>query len=162
MAAQLGEPRFEDGPALMLAGLAKRYTPDKLSFLPVQWSTLRNQLQFIQGTVGSKAYGVWHDVLSGGGVFTYFAGVQVGEFAPVHPSLSRVYIRPQRYAVFSHQGPASELRRTAEAAVGQWLPKSGRQHARPDPDAPDFFEVYGENFNPETGEGDMELWLPVK
>jgi AraC family transcriptional regulator len=162
MTAQLGEPRYVEPGLLMLAGLAKRYTPDKLSFLPIQWAELRSQLGFFHGRLGDKMYGVWSDVLSGGKIFSYFAGVAVGEYSPIHPSLSRYRIRPQRYAVFSHRGEVSDVRRTAEAAVGQWLPKSGLQHARPDPDAPDFLEVYGENFDPETGTGDLEVWLPVK
>ena len=162
MSAQLAEPRYEEPGAILLAGLVQRYTPDKLSYLPVQWSELRSQLGLVHGRIGGKAFGVWSDVLSGAGVFLYFAGVQVGEFAPIHPSLSRYQIRGQRYAAFPHRGPVSELRRTAEAVVGQWLPKSGREHARPDPSAPDFLEVYGENFDPATGAGDMEIWLPVK
>jgi AraC family transcriptional regulator len=162
MTADLGQPRFEEPGVLMLAGLAKRYTSDKLALLPIQWSELRSQLGFFHGRLGNKAYGVWNDVISGGPVFTYFAGVAVGEFSPIHPSLSRYRIRPQRYAVFTHRGNAGDIRRTAEAAVGQWLPKSGREHARPDPDAPDFLEVYGETFDPATGSGDIEVWLPVK
>lgn len=162
MTVQLGEPRLIESGALMIAGLAKRYTPDKLSFLPAQWTQLRNQLQFVTGIVDGKLYGIWNDVMSGGGIFTYFAGAQVGEYAPIHPALSRMYIVGQRYAVFPHRGPVSEVRRTAEAAVSQWLPKSGRQHARPDPEAPDFLEVYGEHFDFDAGQGDVEVWLPVK
>jgi AraC family transcriptional regulator len=162
MAVQLAEPRFENLGFLALAGLAKRYTPDKLSFIPVQWAELRNQLGYFHGRVGDKSYGVWSDVLSGGGVFMYFTGVAVGEYAPIHPSLSRIQVEPQRYAVFAHRGPASEIRRTMDAIIGEWLPRSGRQHARPNDQAPDLIEVYGENYDPEKGTGDIEVWLPIK
>jgi hypothetical protein len=80
MTAQLGEPRYVEPGLLMLAGLAKRYTPDKLSFLPIQWAELRSQLGFFHGRLGDKMYGVWSDVLSGGKIFSYFAGVAVGEY----------------------------------------------------------------------------------
>jgi AraC family transcriptional regulator len=162
MTVELAQPRFEEPGSLILAGLAKLYTPDKLSFIPTQWTALRNQLGFFHGRVDEKSYGVWSDVLSGTGVFMYFTGVAVGEFAPIHPLLSRVYIQPQRYAVFTHRGSASDIRRTTDAVIGSWLPKSGYQHSRPNEQAPDFIEVYGENFDPTTGLGDIEVWLPVK
>jgi AraC family transcriptional regulator len=162
MSASLAPPRFEDLGLLVLAGLAKRYTSDKLSLIPVQWADFRAQMGFLHGQIGTKTYGAWFDVLEGGGVFTYFTGAAVGEYAPIHPSFSRVYIQPQRYAVFAHSGAASDIRRTVDAIIGEWLPKSGKQHSRFDAAAPDFFEVYGEKFDPQRGTGDIEIWLPIK
>jgi predicted transcriptional regulator YdeE len=39
----------------------------------------------------------------------------------------------------------------------QWLPNSGHEVV----DAPDF-ERYSEQFNPQTGLGGFEIWLPIK
>ena len=39
----------------------------------------------------------------------------------------------------------------------KWLPDSGHEAA----DAPDF-ERYGERFDPATGEGGCEIWIPIK
>lgn len=160
--AALGQPRFMDRAAFQVVGLAKRYPPDKLSLIPAQWADLRSQAAYVTGRVGGDAYGVWYDVLNGENVFTYVTGFVVGAFAPVHPALSRMRIVAQHYAVFAHTGPIGEIRQSMDSVLNDWLPKSGRQHARPDPAAPDFFERYGADFNPETGLGTVEIWLPIK
>jgi len=41
------------------------------------------------------------------------------------------------------------------------LPESGYQPPRAAAGAPDFFERYGEGFNPLTGMGDIEVWIPI-
>jgi AraC family transcriptional regulator len=43
------------------------------------------------------------------------------------------------------------------AIWSQWLPSSGHKFA----DAP-FFERYDNRFDPRTGEGEVELWLPLE
>jgi AraC family transcriptional regulator len=43
-----------------------------------------------------------------------------------------------------------------------WLPSSGYEVPDPSGDVPDMLECYGENFNPQTGMGDIEVWVPVK
>jgi AraC family transcriptional regulator len=73
-----------------------------------------------------------------------------------------VNVPAQRYAVFAHSEHVSKLRNTCEAIWRQWLPNSGHEFARPAPGAPDFFERYGPGFNPQTGMGDIEVWVPVK
>jgi len=159
----LENPRFVDGQAMLIAGINRRYPRDKLDRIAEQWAALPQQLQFISGRLNAKTYGVWYDVLKpGGGPMHYATGVLVGEFAPIHPSLSRFNIPPQRYAVFAHRGAASEIRKTVDAIFSQWLPKSGKQHHYEGSGAPDFFEVYGENFDPATGLGDIEVWVPIK
>ena len=40
---------------------------------------------------------------------------------------------------------------------GKWLPESGHEVA----DAPDF-ERYGPEFDPTTGNGGLEVWVPLK
>ena len=41
-------------------------------------------------------------------------------------------------------------------------PGSGHEVARAAGGAPDFFERYGEKFDPRTGMGDIEVWIPIK
>jgi AraC family transcriptional regulator len=158
---ELAQPRFIDHGALTIAGFVRRYTPDTLSQLGLQWGELQLQMSLMVGQVGADAFGVWYGVLSGGREFGYLAGVRVGEFSPVHPSFQTANIVPLHYAVFTHQGPQSDLRRTVDAIISQWLPKSGREIHRNDPNQPDFLERYSEEFN-KTGQGPIEIWLPVK
>jgi len=70
---------------------------------------------------------------------------------------SRVRIPEQRYAVFSHRDHISTIRRTVNTIWNHWLPASGLKVA----DAPNF-ERYDRNFDPLTGSGGLEIWVPVR
>jgi AraC family transcriptional regulator len=61
-----------------------------------------------------------------------------------------------RYAVFTHEGPIESIRATWNAAMNEWLPKSGFKSAN----TPDF-ERYDERFDAETGSGIVEIWLGI-
>lgn len=158
----LAAPRFEQSGELHIAGLAKRYPRDKLALIPDQWNALSLQVQFVTGRVGNHTYGVWYDVLKGGGApMLYVTGVKVGAFAPIHPSLTQVIIPAQQYAVFRHQGALNEIRTTIDAIFSQWLPSSGYSHSVPMENAPDFIERYTESAQGGSV-GEVEIWLPVK
>ena len=159
--AGLAQPRFEDKGQLTFVGIARRYTPDSLSEIPMQWLEMQNQMGLLSGQVGGDAYGLWYDVLGGGKSFQYLAAVRVGEFSSLNPGFLRAGIVPLHYAVFTHSGAPKELRRTVDAIISSWLPSSGYEHFKHDPDQPDFIERYSEQFN-RTGEGPIEVWLPVK
>ena len=62
-----------------------------------------------------------------------------------------------RYAVFSHRDHISTIRATHVTIWSTWRPESGHEVA----DAPNF-ERYGEEFDPRTGNGLVEIWLPIK
>ena len=51
----------------------------------------------------------------------------------------------------------STIRRTINTIWNHWLPASGLKAA----DAPNF-ERYDENFDPLTGDGGLEIWIPVR
>jgi AraC family transcriptional regulator len=159
--ADLAPPRFVDEGQLTFAGIARRYTPDSLSEIPLQWHEMQNQMGLLSGQIGGDAYGLWYDVLKGGNSFRYLAAARVGEFSPLNPAFVRAGIVPLHYAVFTHAGAPAELRRTVDAIMSTWLPSSGYEHFKHDPNQPDFIERYSEKFN-RTGEGPIEIWLPVK
>lgn len=157
----LGQPRFVDSKTtLTIVGLSKRYTASTLAQLGGQWLELQGRIANVTGRVDANAYGVWFDVLKGAGQFTFVAGVAVGEFAPVPPDFSRVVLARLTYAVFLHEGDPNDVRRTADQILKQWLPQSGWTLPQI-PNAPDFVEVYSDEFN-RTGAGPIEVWLPVE
>jgi AraC family transcriptional regulator len=91
------------------------------------------------------------------GNMEYITGVEVSDFAGVPKEFSRQRIPERRYAVFSHCGHVSEIRRVWSTIWNQALPASGYQAA----EGPEF-ERYGEEFNPLTGNGGFEIWIPIK
>jgi len=152
---QLEPPRFVEGKAFLVAGLSARYTFATNQGIPLQWQRFAPHIGQIPGQVGDTTYGVcWNG--DDAGNFDYVAGVEVSSFADLGDEFARVRIPAQRYVVFAHRGHASEIRDTVAAIWSRWLPSSGHRVA----DAPNF-ERYGPEFDPKTGSGLVEFWIPL-
>jgi AraC family transcriptional regulator len=154
--ANLEPPRFENGKPLLIAGLSERYTWETSKGIPAQWQRFIPHLGNIPGQVGRTAYGVCCNGDEDGN-YDYICGVEVANFSELPAEFSRVRIPPQRYAVFSHRDHVSTIRRTITSIWNKWLPASGHEIA----DAPNF-ERYGEDFDPKSGTGSIEIWVPLK
>jgi AraC family transcriptional regulator len=141
----LESPRIVNGKTLLIGGLGERYTSETAAGIPVQWQRLSPHLGHIPGQVGKTAYGVLCNGDDAGNT-EYIAGVEVTDFVRLPPEFSRVRVPEQQYAVFSHRGHISEIRRTWFTIYNKWLPESGHKAS----DGPSF-ELYGESFNPVTG-----------
>ena len=85
---------------------------------------------------------------------TYIAGVGVATFDAIPPAFITLRIPAARYAVFEHHGHVSTIRSTFDAIWRQWQPVNDAL------DAP-FFERYGPAFDPHTGNGTVEIWVPI-
>jgi AraC family transcriptional regulator len=152
----LQAPRFQTGKPLLIAGLGERYTCESSAGIPGQWQRFHQSVQNIPGRIGPVAYGVCCNGDDAGN-FDYIAGVEVSDFSDLPREFSRVRIPEQRYAVFTHRDHISTIRRTINTIWNHWLPASGLKAA----DAPNF-ERYDENFDPLTGNGGLEIWIPVR
>ena len=153
----LQPPRFETGKPLLVAGPGERYTWESGGpGIPGQWQRFRQKVDEIPDRVGKVTYGVCCNGDDSGN-FDYIAGVEVSDFSDLPREFSRVRIPEQRYAVFSHKDHISTIRRTVNTIWNHWLPTSGLKPA----DAPSF-ERYGENFDPLTGNGGLEIWVPIR
>jgi AraC family transcriptional regulator len=154
---RLEPPRFESGRPLEIAGLRGHFTDATWGGIPVQWQRLAS-FGAIPGQVGRVYYGLCFNLSNG---VDYLCGVEVSSATGLPAGFTTVKIPAQRYAVFPHREHVSKLRGTLDA-ISKWLPTSGLEAARGLGDAPDFFERYGEGFDPRTGTGDIEIWIPVK
>ena len=154
--ATLEPPRFENGKPLLIAGLGERYSCETSKGIPAQWQRFEPHFGNVPGQIGRTAYGVCCNS-DDEGHFDYICGVEVANFSDVPAQFSRVRIPERRYAVFSHRDHISTIRRTINTVWNKWLPESGHQVA----DAPDF-ERYGDDFDPESGKGTIEIWVPLK
>lgn len=67
-----------------------------------------------------------------------------------------------RYAMFPHEGHVSQMRYTFNAIFTEWLPKSGLEPDRDAKGIPFCLERYGPGFDPQKGEGNIEIWVPVR
>ena len=150
------EPRFEHGHFLLIAGLGGRFTQQTTQGIPELWEKFVPEIGKIPGQKSEVTYGICCNP-DGKGGFEYIAGVEIEKLDDLPENYRWVEVQPQHYAVFEHQGPLQFLPQTFHYIWKTWLPQSGREAA----DAPEF-ERYSADFNPDTGDGVLEIWLPLK
>ena len=153
---QLTAPRFEQREALLIAGIGARYAQGGDPAIPSQWQRFAPHIGHVPHQTGDVAYGVGAN-FDDEGAFDYIAGVEVSRFANLPEGFTTIRLPPRRYAVFTHRGHVSSIPATMKGIWGEWLPSSGHKFA----DAP-FFERYDDRFNPRSGDGEVELWLPLE
>jgi AraC family transcriptional regulator len=154
--ANLQPPRFVDGRALTIAGLSLPMAEDPGAAIPALWQRFGAYIGNIPGQVGRVAYGVLRRNDETGAV-DYIAGVEVSGTDDLPAEFTIVDIAARHYAAFSQPEHISAIRGVWMAIWNRWLPGSGYEAVR----APDF-ERYPECFDPRTGNGGFEIWLPVK
>ena len=155
-------PRFESHGPLLIAGLQAHYTFETLDDIPRQWQRFVPTIESFKGRMGEADYGLCINMSAGSEGFDYVTGVQVADLGNLPAEWVGVRIPAQSYAIFSHAGHVSTIRDTACAIGKDWLPESGREPAPTSPGEPNLIERYGNQFDPHTGTGDIELWLPIK
>ena len=154
--AGLEPPRFEDRKAFQVAGLVERYKMPAIEGIPSQWQRFAPHIGKIPGQVGWTCYGVCFNFDDTGNM-DYLCGVEVVADSEPPAGLSLLRIEEQRYAVFSHRGHISKIANTWNDIVIQWLPASGYTAIK----APQF-ETYGQDFDSRTGNGVVEIWIPIE
>jgi AraC family transcriptional regulator len=156
MLTTLDPPRIVNQPALQIAGLNERYDNTASAAIPAQWQRFTPHLDHVPGQVGHTAYGVVYNSDDSGHA-DYLTGVEVKDFSQVPADFERLTIPPQRYAVFTHKDHISSIRRTWLSIWNKGLPEAGLE-ATGGPE----FERYDERFDGRTGQGDVEIWIPVR
>lgn len=147
-------PRYEANAEMLIAGLSAHYSTANVAGIQAQWQRFAPSIGGIAGKIGTAAYGV----IYGGDddSIDYLTGVQVADSAALPTGFTHLRIPARRYAVFRHRGHVSNIRNTMEEICGTWLPKLDGE-----PGAPSF-ERYGDDFDPVTGLGIVEIWIPLK
>jgi AraC family transcriptional regulator len=154
--AEIEAPRIVDGKAMLVAGIGARYNCETSKAIPSQWQRFNPHVGHISGQVGDVCYGVCCNSDDENN-FDYIAGVEVTDFSDLPGEFSRVRMPGQKYLVFTHKDHISTIRSTMMTIWGKYLPESGHEVA----DAPNF-ERYGPEFDPRTGYGGLEVWIPIK
>lgn len=157
--AQLTDPTFVTTQARHFVGLAAEYHQPGSPEIPGQWQRFTPHIGAIEGQMGNTTFGLCISSGNEGDPFLeYVAAVEVPDKPfDLPPSLKHYQIAAQTYAVFWHGAHISSIGTSWDAAFSNWLPN-----------APYFaaeaasFERYDERFNPETGAGGCEIWLPVQ
>jgi AraC family transcriptional regulator len=148
------EPRLVMAKPRLLAGLNERYDGTSMPAIAAQWQRFVPHIGHIPGQVGYTTYGVLHNG-DGSGACDYLCAVEVSGFGLVPAEWARLTLPARRYALFVHRSHVSTIRSTWNAAWNQWAP------GKPVAEAPEF-ERYTESFDPITGMGGVEIWIPLE
>ena len=152
MLVDVPKPELRDRGAFRVVGLSAVCTFEDISAIPGLWRNFNERADEVEGAVANAAYGVCCDA-DDTGRFRYLAGVEAeGETT----GMDRVDIPAARYAVFTHTGHISDLPKTVYTIWNKSLPDAGLDAAK----SPDF-ELYDQRFDPRTGRGAVEIWIPV-
>lgn len=154
-ASQTIEPRIEKLGALTVVGLTRRQNLANAQAIPGQWQQFMTRYEEIDNKAEEIPVSVTTD-MDGDGNFSYLTGVVVTSAGAPPKGLVVQHIPPQTYAVFTHSGHTSEIPKTYAAIWDQWVPQSGKVVS----DGP-WLEKHLPTFNPRTGLGGIEIWIPL-
>jgi len=153
--SKLEAPRIvRDGPR-RLFGLAQRCQGN--AGIPTLWDRFVPHLGAIAEQIGNVTYGVMYDSDESGVNFTYACAVEVRAFPAQPKEFARIELPARSYAVWPHRGHASSVGATCAAIFSH-----GLAQAKLEPLHEPMFERYDEAFDPRTGNGGLEVWVPVK
>ena len=155
-AVRVNNPRPVAGAEVRIVGLAAHYSYDAIAGIPGQWQRFMTFATTIPERRPGIPIGVATNVDADGG-FDYICAVEVSAFSTMPAEWVRIAIPAHRYAVFEHLGHVSTIQNTYSAIWDEWLPA----HQLTSSDAPSI-ERHKETFDPRTGNGGVDLWIPVE
>jgi AraC family transcriptional regulator len=152
---RLATPRFDDHQAILALGLRERRSFSDLRVIADQWRRFAPEIDAIPNKAQPIPIGVLTQI-DDEGAFDYACAVAVSDFSDASADLARIRVPPQRYAIFHHAGHISGLGGVYRAILDDWLPAAGLTLA----EGPSL-ERHMPTFDPRTGEGGVEVWLPL-
>jgi AraC family transcriptional regulator len=127
------------------------------------WHSFMPRRKEITSMLGSDLFSVevypagFYDQFNPATIFEKWAAVEVTDHSSVPDGMETITLPNGLYAVFLHQGPASEGPKTYQYIFGIWLSNSdyildNRPH----------FALMGEKYKNNEPDSEEELWIPVK
>lgn len=151
---KLADPCTETRGEISLLGNSRHYPFEKVSGIPEQWQSFAQLLPTICKHPAPTTFGVIYN--GSDDSFDYFSGIEANQCVDNPREVIRIDLAPQTYLVFEHSAHVASVRETCAAIWSDWLPNADTQMV----EAP-WFERYGESFDPITGMGGLEIWIPV-
>ena len=150
----LDPPQLKSRDAFRVVGMSLDVSIEDLSGVPALWQNFAAREAEVSTPTPGVGYGVCYNN-SEDGKFTYMAGVAGPSDIP--NGMTHIDIPAQDYAVFTHSGHISEIHKTIFTIWNKGL----TEHNLTPTYAPDF-EYYDKRFDPETGNGVVDVWIPVE
>ncbi len=151
--ATLTTPRLEARENIELTGISRFYPFQRVGEIPDQWQTFAGIIPQLTQQQKPTTYGVIYN--GNEDSFDYMSAIEAPPGGHTTKGAIRMTIAAQTYLVFEHAGHVATLRDTCDQIWSDWLPASGKTVV----EAP-WSEQYGDAFDPLTGSGGLEIWIP--
>lgn len=127
------------------------------------WNGFMPRREEIKNTIDTNLYSlevfpVGHfDNFDPNDTFQKWAAIEVHDFDEIPSEMETLIIPTGLYAVFIHNGPASDAHITYHSIFVEWLPNSeytvdDRPH----------FAIMGKNYIKDDPNSEEEIWIPIK
>ena len=154
---ELAAPKIETHGRMFLAGLIRTYPMADIGGIPALWEQFNAMEGALTDVVdGEVAYGASLSYSEERGC-EYMAANAVSDLSDVPKDFQTATIPSATYAIFRQPSHITLIRPTIHAIWSKWLPASGYVAA----ETP-VVEFYPAGFDPVTGHGGFEVWLPVR
>lgn len=147
--------RYEQAGELSFVGMGQHFSFAAPQHITAQWERFMPHYCEIENRADDVPWGV-NTNLDDDGTFDYYSAVKVSRIASVPKGMQGLTLAPRTYAIFQHTAHISTVSQTYSAIWNDWEPPEGRAIA----DAA-ALEGHLPAFNPRTGLGGVELWVPV-
>jgi len=132
----------------------REYTCETGAAIPSQWELLARDGALSDSASRRPTY----EVRDGDGErFTYLCGMEDDRVCELPRKWNRIVVPDQSYTVFTWHGHVSAIRSVWNTIWNEWFARLEYESSG----GPDF-ERYGTDFNPVTGTGGFEVWVPIR
>ena len=156
MGSSPATPRLVTREGFLAFGTSEHYDRTSKSGIPDQWKRFGPYIGHVPGQVPDVSYGIVSNTDEAGNM-DYMCAVEVPAFPAEPAEFTRLRLVPQTYAVFEHRDHIASIESTFEHIFGRGLADAGLK-----PNGAPVFERYDGRFDPATGLGGFEIWVPVR
>lgn len=157
---QMPSSRIVDEPKILIVGMVGHFPRGpSTNGIPNLWQRFVPLMETITNVKPGMPVGVTRDTSEEGG-FDYIAALEVTRFGHMQEELKAIEIPARTYAVFTHASHVSRIPDTYRAIWDEALPALGRRPA--DLTTAYVLERHKPEFDPDTGEGGLEIWIPLE
>jgi AraC family transcriptional regulator len=143
-----------------MAGIGRHFGFDEMDGIPALWDEVGQRPACQSASVMYGISTIPPDGRMESG-FGYMVAVEVAGGAEAPADLTPKSIPANRYAIFDYRGHVDGISSAVDSIMGRWLPESGYRLATDEPESVMLIERYGDEFDPGTASGKIELWLPI-
>ncbi|MEO0697820.1 MAG: AraC family transcriptional regulator [Pseudomonadota bacterium] len=154
MLINLDAPIIQDVAQMKIIGPVIECTFEDTSQIPSLWESFNRQVD-PSDLPNARAFGVCFEA-DQQGKFRYMAGVEAYQNSAVLEGAETADVPSGKYAIFTHRGHVADLPKATYTIWNKSLPDASLE-----PRSAPELEVYDARFDPTTGRGEIEIWVPV-